>query len=149
MQRIHSVLLLAVIGAALAGCSTASSRLRQHSALIASLPPETAGKLERGIVEPGYTPQMVFVALGRPSSPVNASPEATRDGTWTYRSFHTNDRDFVRAGFRRRVIFDPVRKSDVIITEPVDARSFPHLQDQAVRVTFRDGRVTDVQRSAE
>jgi hypothetical protein len=133
---------------ALAGCNNASTRLRQRPAAAATLTPDARDKIERGVIEPGFTPEMVYLALGKPSSPAHASIEQTRDGTWEYRSFNRNERDFVRAGFRRRVVFDPVRKSDVIVTEPVDPRMFPSLQEHTLYVTFHDGRVTEVRRAA-
>ena len=130
------------------GCSNTATRLRERPVAAAALDPSTRSKIEQGIVEPGFTPEMVYLALGRPSSPARADIESTRDGTWSYRDFHRNERDFVQAGFRRRVVFDPVRKSDVIITEPVDPRLYPHLQAHALEVEFRDGRVADIRRRA-
>ena len=151
MRRQSSLLLLISTVAALifgAGCSNIGTRMRERPALVASLDAETRGKIERGVVEPGFTPEMVYLALGRPTSPAGARIDETREGTWVYRDQHRNERDFVRAGHRRRVVFDPVRKSDVIITEPVDSRELPHLQEHSLHVTFRDGRVVEVMRAA-
>jgi hypothetical protein len=146
MHRSHFLLL--VVGAfAVAGCSNTATRFRERASSAAALNPETRAKIERHIVEPGYTPEMVYLALGKPTSPAGVNIDSTRDGTWTYRDFNRNDRDFVRAGFRRRVVFDPVRKSDVVITEPVDSRAFPSLQERTLEVEFRDGRVVDLRRS--
>jgi hypothetical protein len=130
------------------GCSNTATRFRERASAAAALDPATRGKIEQGMVEPGFTPEMVYLALGRPSSPSGVNIDSTRDGTWTYRDFHRNERDFVEAGFRRRVVFDPVRKSDVIITEPVDPRLYPHLRAHTLEVEFRDGRVSDVRRRA-
>lgn len=129
-------------------CNTASSRLREVNA--ANLPDaKTQAQIKKGIVEPGYTPEMVYLALGKPSTPAGGLADATTNGTWVYHDFHRNDRDFIRAGFRRRVVFDPVKRSDTVITEPVDPRSFPNLRAHSLHVTFRDGRVVDIQRIAE
>src|SRR3954466_9152837 len=133
------ILILALSGLAVAGCShNVGARLRQNPGAAAALTPETRDKIERGVVEPGFTPEMVYLALGKPSSPANLNLAQTREGTWEYRSFNRNDRDYVRAGFRRRVVFDPERRSDVIITEPVDPRMYPNLQEHTLVVTFRD-----------
>src|SRR4051812_49051606 len=143
MDRKHVLMMVgcALLGAS--GCSTTATRLQERPSAVAALTPEARSKIEGGVVEPGFTPEMVYLALGKPASPANARIDVTRDGTWVYREFHANDRDFIRAGFRRRVIFDPERRSDVVITEPVDPRLFPNLQDHALYVTFRDGRVVD------
>ena len=148
-RRLAFVVACVLAAAILAGCNNAATRLRERPAAAAALAPEDHAKIERGIVEPGFTPEMVYLALGRPSSPVDADITQTRDATWVYRSFDRNDRDFVRAGFRRRVVFDPVRRADVIITEPVDPRQHPNLQERSLHVTFRDGRVVEVQRGGQ
>lgn len=145
-RSLLSVLLLSSV-ALLPGCNSPSARLRERPQAAAALDPATRSKIEQRVVEPGFTPEMVYLALGRPSSPVRVDIERTRDGTWTYRDFNRNDRDFVRAGYRRRVVFDPVRKSDVIVTEPVASRLHPHLREHTLEVEFREGRVVDVRRS--
>lgn len=127
---------------ALPGCNTAKPPISSTK-----LDPEIRKKIDRGIVEPGMTPEMVYLALGKPSEPASAIVDATRDGTWVYHDFNRNDRDFIRAGFRRRVVFDPVRRSDVVITEPVDPRLFPNLRAHSLHVTFHDGRVVEIKRT--
>lgn len=141
------LLLTVALALAFTGCASRSRELK--------LPPEnsldaaTQKKIKRGLVEPGFTPEMVFLALGQPSEPANNLVDATRDGMWVYREFNGTDRDLVRAGFRRRVIFDPVKRGDVVVTEPLDAKAFPHLVPRSLVVKFKDGRVVDVARVAE
>lgn len=141
------LLLLAALGVAFAGCASRPRELQ--------LPPEnsldaaTQKKIKRGLVEPGFTPEMVYLALGQPSEPARNLVDATRDGAWVYHDFNGTDRDLVRAGFRRRVVFDPVKRGDVVITEPLDAKAFPHLVPRSLVVRFKDGRVVDVSRVAE
>lgn len=132
-----------------AGCTTTGSRFRAYPATAAALDEKTRAKIQRGVVEPGYTPEMVYLALGKPTTPADGLATTTRDGTWVYENFHRNERDFVRAGFRRRVVFDPVRRGDVVVTEPVDPRLYPSLRPHSVHITFRDGHVVEVQRVAE
>src|SRR5258706_9120484 len=97
-----------------AGCNTANSRYQKVSGTV-TRDPRTQAAIKRGVVEPGYTPEMVYLALGKPTIPADGIVDATRDGTWIYRNFGPpgTDRDFIRAGFRRRVVFDPSRRSDV------------------------------------
>lgn len=143
MNRIILVL-AAVALLSSVGCNTA-----KPPTTATTLDPEIKKKVDRGIVEPGFTPEMVYMALGKPSVPAEGLADATRDGTWIYNNYHRNDRDFIRAGFRRRVVFDPVRRSDVVVTEPVDPRTFPNLRAHSLHVTFRDGRVVEIQRVDE
>jgi hypothetical protein len=133
----------AVLSLALTGCAT------RTPTTATTLEPKIQEKVKRGVVEPGFTPEMVYMALGKPSEPAENIVDATRDGTWVYQNFHRDDRDFIRAGFRRRVVFDPVKRSDTIVTEPVDPRLFPNLQPHSLHITFRDGRVVEIKRVAE
>jgi len=146
MRRAHTVL-LAVLVLLVVGCHSPAARLRERPAAAAALDPRARAKIERGIVEPGFTPEMVYLALGKPTKPADADLVGTRDGVWVYRDFNQDDRDFVRAGFRRRVVFDPVRRGDVVITEPVDPRLFPNLAAHELQVIFRDGRVAEIRRA--
>ena len=143
MQRLL-VSAAAVLALALAGCTTT-----RVPTTATKLEPDIQKKVEKGIIEPGFTPEMVYLALGKPTTPKDNIVDSTRDGTWVYEDYHRNDRDFIRAGFRRRVVFDPVKRSDVVITEPVDPRTFPNLRAHSLQVTFKDGRVVDIQRVAE
>lgn len=94
-----------------------------------------------GTVEVGATPEAVLRAMGRPSA---TQGDPAHEATWIYLDPRRDDRDRVRAGFRRRVVFDPVRRSEVVITEPVDDRLAAALAPKDIRITFRDGRVASV-----
>ncbi len=58
----------AVLGAiALAGCNGVSSRIQEKAAVYATLSPAIQKDLREGIIHPGDTPDMVYIALGAPS----------------------------------------------------------------------------------
>jgi hypothetical protein len=133
----------------LGGCSTAARRSSQTPTTATKLEPEIRAKVDKGVIEPGFTPEMVYLALGKPSVPTEGLADATVNGTWVYRDFQRNDRDLVRPGFRRRVVYDSAKHADVIVTEPVDRKAFPDLEARSLNVVFRDGRVVDIQRVAD
>lgn len=139
MLRVSTLLTLVALVAA--GCASVKS-----PTTATTLEPAIHAKVQKGVVEPGFTPEMVYLALGKPSEPANSLADATTNGTWVYHDFHRNDRDFVRAGFRRRVVFDPVKRSDVIVTEPIDPRVLPTLRAHSLHITFKDGRVVEIKR---
>ena len=135
--------LIAITAALVAtGCAT------RTPTTATKLEPDIRAKVEKGIVEPGFTPEMVFLALGKPTEPSESLVDATTNGTWVYRDFARTDREIVKAGFRRRVKFDEGKKADVITTEPIDMKSAPNLQANTLYITFRDGRVVEIQRTA-
>jgi hypothetical protein len=115
------------------------------------LEPAIKAKVDKGLIEPGFTPEMVFLALGKPTEPTESLADATSSGTWVYRDFHQNGngRELVKAGFRRRVVFDSKKKSDVVVNEPIEPQTLPTLPAHSLHVIFRDGRVVEIQRGAD
>lgn len=85
MKTLPIVLSAACALAIFAGCrssSTPATRMQEKSAVISSLPDEQQKKIAGGVVEVGYTADMVYVALGRPST-VSVSTDG-KVGIWTY-----------------------------------------------------------------
>jgi hypothetical protein len=126
-----------------AGCATSRT-----PTTATRLEPKIRAQVEKGIIEPGFTPEMVFLALGKPNEPAESLVDATANGTWVYHNFNGSGRDVLKPGFRRRVIHGSGRQSDVITTERMDEKNTPDLQANALYVTFRDGRVVEIQRVA-
>jgi hypothetical protein len=69
---------------ALAGCSTTASRIRERQAVFDSYPEPIQHNLRRGIIEVGYTPEMVFIALGEPDRKVEVATEDGVSQVWTW-----------------------------------------------------------------
>jgi hypothetical protein len=113
------------------------------------LEPDIKAKVDKGLIEPGFTPEMVFLALGKPTEPSESLADATNNGTWVYRDFRRNDRNLVKAGHRRKVVSDPNKKTDVIVNEAIDPKTLPNLPVHSLHVTFREGRVVEIQRGAD
>ena len=143
MHRLPLLLAVATLVVA-AGCSTART-----PTTATSLEPKIRAQVEKGVVEPGFTPEMVFLALGKPTEPAQSLVDATNNGTWVYRDFQSKDKEWMKAGFRRHLVFDSAKKADVIVTEPIDRKALAGLQANSLYVTFRDGRVVEIQRVAE
>ncbi|MDE2040150.1 MAG: hypothetical protein KGO96_09790 [Elusimicrobia bacterium] len=68
---------------ALAACSPAA-RIRRHQALFATFPPEVQRELRRGRAEPGMTPAMVELALGKPDRVYRRKTAASEQEIWIY-----------------------------------------------------------------
>jgi hypothetical protein len=135
-----SVLLLVGV----AGCNSASSRIQEHAAEFAALDSATQTKIKQGVVETGYTSDMVYMALGRPAE---ASNDAAGNLVWTYIKVPvTANNETIQDGFRRRVVYDPVKRTDDVIVEPIDTKAFPNLVPHSIRITFRDGKVVSFER---
>ena len=138
-----SVIVAATTILLVAGCATPKPTTST------SLEPKIRAKVDKGIIEPGFTPEMVYLALGKPTEPAQSLADATTNGTWVYHDFHRTDAGLVKAGFRTRSVFDPAKNADVIKTEKIDPKTLPNLRAHSLHVTFRDGRVVEIQRVAE
>jgi hypothetical protein len=139
-----SLPLLAAVTLLLAtGCATRTPTTATR------LEPEIKAKVDKGLIEPGFTPEMVFLALGKPTEPAESLADATTNGTWVYRDFQRNERTLVKAGYRRRVVSDPNKKTDTIVNEAIDPKVLSNLPARSLHVTFRDGRVIEIQRGAD
>ena len=139
-----SILLFAAAGV---GCSTADRRIRQNPETVARLDPATQQLIRRGEVQPGFTAEMVRLALGEPRlREQGAAYKGPGDEAWGYPHRNPNPRDYIRNGVRYRLEYDPRVGSDRLIREPVDERLFPHLRNYVLYVRFQQGRVLAVDR---
>ncbi|MBK8857959.1 MAG: hypothetical protein IPN11_09900 [Opitutaceae bacterium] len=75
----------------LAGCDATggvAARIQEKSAVFAQLTPEQKKNIEEGAIEYGYTTDMVYMALGKPSK---VKEKAAPEGTvlmWTFNNFY-------------------------------------------------------------
>lgn len=137
-------ILSTLLGLALAGCNTTTTRIQEHATEFASLDPATQQKVRRGIIEPGFTRDMVYMALGRPAE---TSTDAAGSTVWTYKEYPvTAYNETIQSGYLKRVVYDPVKHGSDVIVEPIDPKAFPNLVPHSLRVTMRDGRVVSVER---
>ncbi len=69
----------------LAACSTPRERrIRQNAAVVNSLDQNTQVKISAGVIEVGFTEQMVMIALGQPDRKSEKVSESGKETTWTY-----------------------------------------------------------------
>ncbi len=91
----------------LAGCDATSgtaARIQEKATIYAELTPEQKKNIEEGMIEVGYTMDMVYMALGRPSK---VREKAAPEGTvvmWTFNNY------FPTVAVSRLSMNDPSRK---------------------------------------
>ncbi|MDX2109556.1 MAG: hypothetical protein SFY80_04870 [Verrucomicrobiota bacterium] len=74
--------LSALLLLALAGCgSVQEHRIRQYSTIYATYDAPTQERIRLGVVQPGFTERMVYIALGTPKSIEETTPG---EAVWTY-----------------------------------------------------------------
>jgi hypothetical protein len=93
MKRSASLLLAAAVALLTAGCETSgvSARINEKAAVYNALPPEQQEMIRQGEIEVGFTADMVYLSLGKPSK---VQTKDTADGpvtVWTYSKYFPND----------------------------------------------------------
>lgn len=146
MRGLISVFLsVAVALLLLSGCRTVDTRIAEHAAEFNALDASTRQKIRRGLVEPGYTMTMVYIARGRPAE-TTTLPNG--DVQWVYREHPvTAYNETITDGFRRRYVFDPLKRGYDVIVEPIDTKAFPHLVPHSLHLTFHDGKLVAMERT--
>jgi len=85
MRFLIPIALLAVVSIALGACSTTGSRIADQQDLFDSYPPEVQQNIRNGVIEIGYSRDMVHMALGEPNRKVEMQTEEGMTEVWNYR----------------------------------------------------------------
>ncbi len=138
--------LLLLLAACLAGCSTVSSRIQEKSALFASLDPATQERLQRGAVKVGDSQDMVYIAFGNPDFVREKTMEGSQETIWVYTTYRTDFAGTHFVGYHRRIYVDPRTRQRYVAHEPVYATAYRDRTEEYMRVVFREGRVTAIEK---
>ena len=137
------VLVLAVLG--LAGCSTVGTRIREKSAVFATLAPNVQQEIRKGQVEPGFTPDMVYMALGAPDERREHHTVKGDRELWIYLSISEDwQGEVVR--YRYYAVRDPKTGAVYVVTEPVIHNLYSTDARERIRVEFTNGKVSSIER---
>ncbi|HWL17307.1 MAG TPA: hypothetical protein VNR00_16995 [Opitutus sp.] len=144
MKRLILLPLL-LVATLLAGCDTFDRRSKEKAATFESLSPEEREKLRRGVIELGNTPDMVYIALGRPDQRRESDTGQGREMTWIYNTYHREYEGNFHSGYRRILVYDPVRKRYLVYYEPIYTDVYSEHEEEHIRIIFRDGRVVAIE----
>lgn len=145
MKKLIQLPLLLAAVLLLGACSTVSSRINEKAPVFYSLDANTRAKIAHGDVELGYTPDMVYIALGEPD--LKRAQVSTTGGNteqWIYQTYVDNFDSFGPYGpgfYGYHRWFAPHRGYYRMYWEPFYwdyDRGYP-VDD--IRITFRDGKV--------
>jgi len=142
-----SVLTFSVAAAALllAGCNTFNSRARQMSGVYDNLPANEQQRLQRGTINVGDTPEMVYIALGNPDERRDVMNADGAQNTWIYKSYWQQYEGTAWLGYRRVIVPASNRRGYVIFHEPVTQDVYRTHVDEVIRVTFANNVVSQVE----
>lgn len=87
-----SCLALAVLLSAGCGSNGIANRINEKSAVFASLSAADKQNIEEGMIYPGYTDDMTYIALGKPSSVETKQKDGATVEMWAYKKFYPSGR---------------------------------------------------------
>lgn len=144
MKR-FSLLLVSLAAMLWSGCDTFDRRAQEKAATFERLSPEERAKLKRGEIEIGNSPEMVYIALGRPDQKRESATAKGHEMVWTYNTYSREYEGNVRTGYRRYVVWDPQLRRYIVFHEPVYADVYSEHSEENIRVKFVDGKVVEIE----
>jgi hypothetical protein len=148
-SRILQIVLAAGALLIAAGCQTVDDRIRQNPQVFAGLDFATQDKIRQGIIDLGFTPDMVYLALGEPDQ---RRESLTPDGnrlTWIYNTYYERYDGTRHVGYRRAVYYDPYLRTYRVHYRPVYADTYRPEVEERIRIIFDNGRATVIEQARD
>ena len=127
------------------GCQTVEDRIKKNPDAFARLDPATQEKIKQGIIDLGFGPDLVFMALGEPTEKRETIDDAGRSEVWAYNTFYQRYDGTSFVGYERRVYYDPVVKSYRTYYEPSFVENYRQEKQELIRVIFKNDKVTTIE----
>jgi len=147
-HRLITSLLLAGL-ALLAGCQSVASRIKEKPQVYANLDAATQDKIKQGIIEIGYTEDMVYLALGKPDQKRESVQENGRSVTWIYNTYYDRYDGTAFAGYHRSLYFDPYLRAYRVYYRPVYADTYATEKEERIRVVFKGGKAAVIEQTKD
>ena len=150
MKSHPSLVVLTIVASAfplLSGCNTFRSRAKQMSGVYDQLPATEQQRLQRGAINVGDTPEMVYIALGNPDERRDVLNADGTQNVWIYKSYWQQYEGTAWLGYRRTIVPSRTGRGYVIGHEPVTQDVYRTHADDRFRVTFANGVVSQVEQT--
>ena len=132
-----------------AGCQSVESRIKEKPEVFASVDSATQEKIKQGIIDLGYTEDMVYLALGKPDQKRETVTANARTLTWIYNTYYTRYDGTAMVGYYRQVYYDPYLRSYRVYYRPAFADTYRDESEERIRVVFTDGKVTALEQAKD
>ncbi len=140
--RLPLTLLLALMALA-AGCSTFQGRATEKAVVFSALDPATQARLKEGLLQIGDTMDMAYIALGEPDEKRDQISAAGGAVVWIYHRFWQDYQGEALVGYRTIRAGGP---GVAPLYAPVTEGVYQGREEEYLRVTFKDGKVTVIER---
>lgn len=151
MNSRFPLLSLLLIGALslFAGCQSVDDRIKEKPDVYAHLDPATQEKIKQGIIDLGYTQDMVYLALGKPDEKRESLNEGGHEATWSYNTYYERYEGTSHVGYYRQVYYDPYLRTYRVYYRPAYADTYSQQKEERIRVVFKQGKVTAIEQTHE
>jgi hypothetical protein len=146
--RILCLTLLAGLGF-FAGCQSVSERIKEKPEVFAKLDVVSQDKIKQGIIDIGFTEDMVYLALGKPDQKRESVSTEGRKVTWIYNTYYERYDGMHYDSYYRSVYFDPFVRGYRVYYRPLYGDTFVEEKEQRIRVVFKDGKATLIEQAKE
>jgi len=133
----------------LTACQTVDDRIKEKPEVFANVDTATQDKIKQGIIDIGYSEDMVYLALGKPDQKRESANAKGRTVTWIYNTYYQRYDGTHFAGYTRRVYFDPYLKAYRVYYQPVYAEVYHDEKEERIRIVFKDGKASVIEQSKD
>jgi hypothetical protein len=147
--RLFRTFVLAASLGFLSGCQTVDDRIKQKPEVFAKLDTATQDKIKQGIIDLGYTEDMVYLALGAPDQKRESLTAAGQTVAWIYNTYYNRYDGTSFAGYHRNLYFDPYLKTYRVYYRPVYTDNYRTEKEERIRVVFKDGKVSVLEQTKD
>ncbi len=146
-MRIPTFLLCPLLILVLAGCNSFERRASEKSSVFTTLDSATQERLKNRDLRLDDTQDMVYIALGVPDERRDRLSADGSSTTWIYNAYWQEYQGQQLVGYRRHVVYDEANKRYQVHSVPVQRSVHDLLQEERIRVTFRNGRVVTIEQA--
>ena len=149
-RRLLTTFMLAASLGFSTGCqTTVKDRIKEKPDVFANVDKATQDKIQQGIIDLGYSEDMVYLALGAPDQKRESASASGRTVTWIYNTYYQRSDGTHFAGYNRRVYFDPYLRTYRVYYRPVYAEVYSEEKEERIRIVFKDGKASVIEQSKD
>ena len=147
MKMKYFALGLATLVLGLTGCQNVNSRIKEKPDVFAKLDLATQDKIKQGIIDLGFTEEMVYLALGDPDQKKESVSVTGQTVSWIYNTYYERFDGMSHLGYSRRVYFDPYLNTYRVHYHPAFGESYVTEKEERIRIVFKDGKVIVIEQT--
>jgi hypothetical protein len=148
-MKILPLFLTALGLAGLAGCQSVNDRIEEKPGLFESLDRETQARIKEGIIDLGYSKDMVYLALGEPNRKRQTQSKETVTETWIYNTYFQRYDGQRFVGYDRNVYYDKKNDTYRVFYTPRYTDVYTPETEERIRIVFRNDEAVSIEQGTD